>query len=251
MVVVVEGEPRCRGADVLRPRVRPRAPGRGLRHRLARDRCGGRGRPVAGAHLAPRGRRVGHDAGLGVREPDAGGAHRHRHADPGPGHDRDPELDGRPARSSPTTTASSGRAPWSGTRSRPRTSDRSTPPSRDPPDSTEQIVDLAKWEPREDPMAVDVVDLAGRARRGMERGRDHDDRPGDDRMHARVPRARRSPAPARLGRGWGGDRVVVASGPDDAFAVAWRLVVGLARPMRRSSSTAYTASSKPRLRGLP
>ena len=23
--------------------------------------------------------------------------------------------------------------------------------------------------------------------------------------------------------GWGGDRVVVATGPDDAFAVAWRL----------------------------
>ncbi len=58
--------PGCRGQADLRARVHARPPGRGLRPRHARDRCGGRGRPGPGAHRAHRGRRHRHHAVLGA-----------------------------------------------------------------------------------------------------------------------------------------------------------------------------------------
>jgi hypothetical protein len=92
----------------------------------------------------------------------------------------------------------------------------------EPPDSTEQIIDIAMWESREGPVAVDVLDLAAALGAGWE---EVDATPigqasiaifleylGVDAVDADDAAA-----------GWGGDRAVIASGPDDAFAVAWRL----------------------------
>jgi hypothetical protein len=91
-----------------------------------------------------------------------------------------------------------------------------------PPDSTEQIVHLDKWDPRENPTPVDVVDLAAALGEGWT---EVDNTPIGEaflRMmleHHGIERE----AALEASAGWGGDRVVVATGPDDAFAVAWRL----------------------------
>jgi hypothetical protein len=92
----------------------------------------------------------------------------------------------------------------------------------DPPDSTEQIIELDKWETREAPDPVEVPDLAAALGDGWE---EVDSTPiGQatigimlEYFGIAVPDAREA------GAGWGGDRAVVATGPDDAFAVAWRL----------------------------
>jgi hypothetical protein len=92
----------------------------------------------------------------------------------------------------------------------------------DPADSTEQIVDLEKWEAREAPIPVEVPDLAAELGDGWT---EVDDTPiGQEFLRmmleyhgVELERARAAAL------GWGGDRVVVAIGPDDAFAVAWRL----------------------------
>jgi hypothetical protein len=91
-----------------------------------------------------------------------------------------------------------------------------------PPDSTEQILDLDKWEPREAPTPVEVIDLAGALGDGWE---EVDVVPmGQEgiRLLLSFHGADRDVANA-AGAGWGGDRAVVASGPSDAFAVTWRL----------------------------
>jgi hypothetical protein len=93
----------------------------------------------------------------------------------------------------------------------------------DPPDSTEQIIDLDKWDPREDPIAVDAPDLAAVFGDGWT---EVDDTPigqaflEDILVYHGVAGAEAQAASA----GWGGDRAVVVTGPEDAFAVAWRLV---------------------------
>jgi len=93
----------------------------------------------------------------------------------------------------------------------------------DPPDSTEQIIDLEKWDPREAPIPVDGPDLAAVFGDGWT---EVDDTPlgqaflEDILVYHGVPGDEARTASA----GWGGDRVVVATGPNDAFAVAWRLV---------------------------
>jgi hypothetical protein len=92
----------------------------------------------------------------------------------------------------------------------------------DPPNSTEQIVDFEKWEAREEPIPVEVVDLAAAFGDGWT---EVDNTPIGEaflRMmleYHGIPLEEARTASA----GWGGDRVVVAIGPDDAFAVAWRL----------------------------
>ena len=92
----------------------------------------------------------------------------------------------------------------------------------DPPDSTEQIVNLSKWEAREEPVEVDVPDLAAALGDGWS---EVDDTPIGQaflRMmleYHGIPNEEALPATD----GWGGDRAVVVIGPDDAFAVAWRL----------------------------
>ena len=91
-----------------------------------------------------------------------------------------------------------------------------------PPDSSEQIVHVEKWEAREEPVAVEVPDLAAALGDGWT---EIDDTPiGEASLRMMlefygVPRGEAMDATA----GWGGDRVVIASGADDAFAVAWRL----------------------------
>jgi hypothetical protein len=91
-----------------------------------------------------------------------------------------------------------------------------------PPDSTEQIDDLAKWDPREDPIDVDVVDLAASLGEGWSPV--ETTTLGQAMIGFMLEYHGLGITGAReAGRGWGGDRVVVAYGPDEAFAVAWRL----------------------------
>jgi hypothetical protein len=92
----------------------------------------------------------------------------------------------------------------------------------DPPASTEQIVDLEKWEARESPRVVEVPDLATALGAGWE---EVDDTPvGQASIGIMLEYLGVSPAEARdAAEGWGGDRAVIVTGPDDGFAVAWRL----------------------------
>ena len=92
----------------------------------------------------------------------------------------------------------------------------------DPPASTEQIVDIEKWETRESPRAVDVPDLAAALGAGWE---EVDDTPiGQASIAIMLEYLGVSVAEARnAAAGWGGDRAVIVTGPDDGFAVAWRL----------------------------
>jgi hypothetical protein len=92
----------------------------------------------------------------------------------------------------------------------------------DPPDSTEQIIHLDAWQPREEPEPVEVADLVGVLGDGWE---EVDDTPigeasiGFMLEHFGIGRDDANDA----ADGWGGDRVRIATGPDGAFAVAWRL----------------------------
>jgi hypothetical protein len=92
----------------------------------------------------------------------------------------------------------------------------------DPPDSTEQIDDLTKWDPREVPIAVEAVDLPGALGEGWSSV--ETTTLGQAMIGFMLEYHGLGMAAAReAGRGWGGDRVAIAQGPDDAFAVAWRL----------------------------
>ena len=71
-----------------------------------------------------------------------------------------PGLDGEPSSRSRTTRGSTGRWRWPAAIRPTRTSRRSTRRRAEPPASTEQIVDLEKWDARESPRAVEVPDLA-------------------------------------------------------------------------------------------
>ena len=91
----------------------------------------------------------------------------------------------------------------------------------DPPDSTEQVIDVEKWELREAPVAVEVPDLAAALGDGWE---EVDDTPMGQATIGFILEhfgANRDAA-TEAAEGWGGDRVRIASGPDGAFAVAWR-----------------------------
>jgi hypothetical protein len=92
----------------------------------------------------------------------------------------------------------------------------------DPPQSTEQVMHLDKWDGREAPIPVEAPDLAGILGEEWEV---IDESPvgeasigiflehfGIDRQVAMA-----------AAEGWGGDRAAVAYGPDDAFALGWRL----------------------------
>jgi hypothetical protein len=92
----------------------------------------------------------------------------------------------------------------------------------DPPDSTEQIIDPGKWEPREAPDAVELPDLAAALGDGWE---EVDATPiGQATIRIMLEYFGVPVTDAgEASDGWGGDRAVIATGPDDAFAVAWRL----------------------------
>ena len=68
-----------------------------------------------------------------------------------PGHVRHPVLDGRASSPSRTTRGSTGRWRWPAAIRPTRTSPRIDAAYADPPASTEQIVDLEKWDARESP----------------------------------------------------------------------------------------------------
>jgi hypothetical protein len=92
----------------------------------------------------------------------------------------------------------------------------------DPPDSTEQIIDITKWDPREDPVQVEAPDLAGALGGGWT---EVDDTPIGQAFIGMILEYHGLPRDQALdaASGWGGDRAVVAAGPGEAFAVAWRL----------------------------
>lgn len=93
----------------------------------------------------------------------------------------------------------------------------------DPPDSTEQVIHFAEaWDPREEPDQVEVPDIVGALGDGWEEVETTtigEAIIGMTLEYLEVP----STDASRAAGGWGGDRAVVASGPDDAFAVAWVL----------------------------
>ena len=92
----------------------------------------------------------------------------------------------------------------------------------DPPDSTEQVIDLDAWESREAPLPVDVLDLASAL--GDEWAEVDATPVGQAAIEITLTHFGVAPGDARAAAaGWGGDRAVIASGPDGAFAVAWRL----------------------------
>ncbi|MGI8658377.1 MAG: hypothetical protein ACR2K4_06370 [Candidatus Limnocylindria bacterium] len=92
----------------------------------------------------------------------------------------------------------------------------------DPPDSTEQVIDIDKWEPREAPDPIGTTDLAAALGDGWE---EVESTPiGQATIEIMLSYFGASATDAReAAAGWGGDRAVIASGPDDGFAMAWRL----------------------------
>ena len=92
----------------------------------------------------------------------------------------------------------------------------------DLPESTEQIIHLDAWEAREAPIPVEVPDLVELLGDGWE---EVDDTPiGEASIRIMLEHFGVAAATATgAAEGWGGDRVRIAVGPDDAFAVAWRL----------------------------
>jgi len=92
----------------------------------------------------------------------------------------------------------------------------------DPPASTEQIVHIDKWEAREAPHVVEVVDLVAALGEGWE---EVDQTPiGEATIEIMLTHLGVSaPEAEDAAAGWGGDRAVIVNGPDGAFAVAWRL----------------------------
>jgi hypothetical protein len=92
----------------------------------------------------------------------------------------------------------------------------------DPPDSTEQIIDIGAWDPREDPVAVGAVDLAAALGDGWE---NVDDTPVGQAMISIMLQYHGVAGGTALeaASGWGGDRVSIASAADGSFALAWRL----------------------------
>jgi len=92
----------------------------------------------------------------------------------------------------------------------------------DPPDSTEQVIELDKWDPREVPDSIDRPDLAAALGDGWEEV--YATPIGQASIGIMLEYHGVSPTDARAASaGWGGDRAVIVTGPDDAFAVAWRL----------------------------
>lgn len=92
----------------------------------------------------------------------------------------------------------------------------------DPPVSTEQIIDLEAWQTSEAPDEVPAVDLASALGDGWE---EVDATPiGQASIEIMLEYfGVGTGEAAAAAEGWGGDRAVVASGPDGAFAVSWLL----------------------------
>ena len=92
----------------------------------------------------------------------------------------------------------------------------------DPPLSTAQILDVQKWYDRVEPVVVEMPDLAAALGDGWE---EVDSSPvGQATVSIILEHFGVSGLDVEdAATGWTGDRAVVARGPDDAFALAWRL----------------------------
>ena len=92
----------------------------------------------------------------------------------------------------------------------------------DPPQTTEQIIDFAKWEEREPPLPVEVPDLAAQLGAGWEHV---DTSPvGQATIGIILEFFGVDPPTASVAAdGWGGDRATVARGPNGEWALVWRL----------------------------
>jgi len=93
----------------------------------------------------------------------------------------------------------------------------------DPPTSTEQIIHREKWDAREEPIPVDLPDLATALGEGWE---EIDSTPvGEASIAIVLEYFGVSPIDAGLAaEGWGGDRSLVVAHADGDVALAWRLV---------------------------
>jgi hypothetical protein len=93
----------------------------------------------------------------------------------------------------------------------------------DPPTSTEQIIHLEKWDSREEPIPVDLPDLAAALGDGWE---EIDSTPvGEASIAIVLEYFGVSPVDAGVAaEGWGGDRSLVVAEADGDFSLAWRLV---------------------------
>lgn len=92
----------------------------------------------------------------------------------------------------------------------------------DPPDSTEQVIDAEAWQAREPPLPVPELQLTGALGRGWVEV--EDTTVGQATVTIILDYFDVTAVdPAEAAAGWGGDRLVVATGPEDAFAVAWQL----------------------------
>ncbi len=90
----------------------------------------------------------------------------------------------------------------------------------DPPSSTKQILDIAAWREREEPVGVDLPDLA--AAMGPDWEEVETNSMGQAFSGMMLEHFGLGRGEARVATdGWTGDRMVIASGPNDAFAVVW------------------------------
>ena len=93
----------------------------------------------------------------------------------------------------------------------------------DPPDSSEQILHPEKYFDREAPVEVEVTDIAESLGAGWEQI--ESTRMGQATLQFTLDALGADPDGAvQASEGWGGDALVVASGPDESFALAWRFV---------------------------
>lgn len=92
----------------------------------------------------------------------------------------------------------------------------------DPPDTSEQIIDFAKWRAREPAIPVEVPDLAAALGADWEHV---DTSPVGQATIAIILEffGVDPPTASVAGDGWGGDRATVAQGPNGEWALAWRL----------------------------
>lgn len=90
----------------------------------------------------------------------------------------------------------------------------------DPPDSTEQILHPEKYETREAPMEVELpAGLAARMGSGWRITLE--DTLGEFQIGAWLRITGDATTAADAAAGWGGDRILLLEGPDDAWAIAW------------------------------
>lgn len=113
----------------------------------------------------------------------------------------------------------------------------------DPPDSTEQVMDetLEAWLEREAPIPIAAPEVTAALGDGWSQVEATTVGQATIEIMLEYFGAAGSEA-STAAAGWGGDRVVVASGPDGAFALAWRLAWDTAADAEEFASTYQAAA---------